>query len=372
MIRIGIVLLVPAVLFAACGTKENGEGGGAAGGIPARLGEAYDRGLDFLRAAGSEGHYGDPGITAIAASAFLSRPGGVRPGDREFVDGLLAHVLGFQKENGGIYSEGLANYTSCAAVMALKAADRPEYADAVRKAVDFIMTLQTAEGGIGYSDKTPGWADLSNTQYALESLRAAGVPADAPVFSKALQFLQRVQNRSESNNVDYKLEDGRIVVSLDDGGGFYSPTESKADMVEVGDGKWAFRSYGSMTYALLKCYLLAGLPKNDPRVRDAVKWIGNHYTLSENPGFDTAKTPDAGQQGLYYYYLTMARALTLLGEAKVKDADGIEHDWKAEMRDRLRAMQRKDGSWANPKDRWMEGHPVLATSFALGAFSCCI
>jgi squalene-hopene/tetraprenyl-beta-curcumene cyclase len=238
--------------------------------------------------------------------------------------------------------------------------------------VDFIMTLQTAEGGIGYSDKTPGWADLSNTQYALESLRAAGVPADAPVFSKALQFLQRVQNRSESNNVDYKLEDGRIVVSLDDGGGFYSPTESKADMVEVGDGKWAFRSYGSMTYALLKCYLLAGLPKNDPRVRDAVKWIGNHYTLSENPGFDTAKTPDAGQQGLYYYYLTMARALTLLGEAKVKDADGIEHDWKAEMRDRLRAMQRKDGSWANPKDRWMEGHPVLATSFALGAFSCCI
>ncbi len=369
-----LALFALALGFAACGEKEPLVRPGPGPEVrpaSARVLEAYDRGLDYLKVAAEGGRLGDPGLAGLAAGAFLHRPGGLRPQDKPFVDGLLADLLKFQKDNGGIYDQGLANYTTCVAIMALKAAGGPAHEAAVAKAVAFLRTLQTAEGGIGYSDKTPGWADLSNTQFALESLRVAGVQASDPIYSKALQFLQRVQNRSESNNVSYRLEDGRIVASTDDGGAFYSPTESKAEMVELSDGRFAFRSYGSMTYALLKCYLLAGLPKDDPRVKDTAKWIGNNFTLEENPGFDTAKDPDAGQQGLFYYYLTLAKALDLYGEEKVRDADGIEHAWRAELRETLLGRQGKDGSWKNERDRWMEGEPAVATSFALVALSYC-
>lgn len=361
--------LLPALF--ACGPGENPapvpRGGGDAG-LPA----GYDAGLDFLRRAATDGNFRDPGLTALAAGAFLSRPGGVREDDRGFVDGLLSYVAGFQKEDGGIYDKGLANYTTCAAVMALTSTGTGEYGEAVEKAAAFLKTLQTESGGIGYSDKHPGDADLSNTQFAIESLRAAGLEPNDQVFSKALQFLQRVQNRSESNDFRYEMEGGRIVTAMDDGGAFYKPGESKAGLVELPDGRLAFRSYGSMTYALLKCYLLAGLPGDDPRVEATVKWIRNHYTLEENPGFDEAKAPGAAQQGLFYYYFTMAKALDLLGVDSITDADGLERAWRKELREKLASLQQEDGSWVNEKaDRWMEGNPVLATCYALSALSYC-
>ncbi len=60
-----------------------------------------------------------------------------------------------------------------------------------------------------------------------------------------------------------------------------------------------------MTYAGLKSMIYAGLTPDDPRVKAACDYIKNHYTLDENPGL--------GQQGLYYYYHTFAKAMALLG-----------------------------------------------------------
>ncbi|MHC4472510.1 MAG: prenyltransferase/squalene oxidase repeat-containing protein [Planctomycetota bacterium] len=363
---LAISLVVVLIGFACSGDDRTHQ---AAGGGGAAL-EVYDSGLDFLRAAGKEGNYVDPGLTALAVTPFLGRPGGMREGDREFVEGCLDFVAGFAKEDGGIYAQGLANYTTCAAVMALVAADDDRHAKAVKNAVAFIRTLQTESGGIGYSDKNPGKPDLSNTQFAIESLRAAGVPKEDATFSEALKFLQSVQNRSESNPATYKLDDGRIVAIADDGGAFYKPGESKAGVRELPDGRVQFRSYGSMTYALLKCYLLAGLPAEDPRVQAAVRWISKNFTVDENPGFEVSKDPKAAQQGYYYYLFTMAKALSLLGEKTITDADGTEHDWRAELREALVSRQKEDGSWVNEEEeRWMEGNPVLATSYALIALS---
>ncbi len=366
-----IALLVLALLLVGCG-----DGGSTPRKVDAKVAPeiltAYDRALDFLREAAPKGHFQDPGLTALAAATFFERPGGLREDDREFVTGLTDYILSFQKKDGGIYHQGLANYTTCASIMALAGIEDPACKEAVARAADFLKTLQTPSGGIGYSDKNPGEADLSNTQFAIESLRLAGVKPDDPVVSETLRFLQSVQNRSESNNAVYELEDGRIVAVADDGGAYYKPGESKAGMRELPDGRVELRSYGSMTYARLTCYRLAGLPAEYPRVKPAVTWVRTHYTIDENPGFQDAKNPNASLQGLYYYYFTMAKALDLLDTEVVKDVDGLEHEWKMELSERLASLQREDGSWLNDRsERWMEGNPVIATSYALIALSRC-
>jgi hypothetical protein len=59
-----------------------------------------------------------------------------------------------------------------------------------------------------------------------------------------------------------------------DGGGFYSPGstagEAKAGFVTLPDGKKIRRSYGSMSYALLKSYAFCKIDRRDPRVRALV------------------------------------------------------------------------------------------------------
>ncbi len=349
---------------------------------------AYDRGLGFLRGKAVEGRWGppgkaDPGVTALVATAFLERPGGVGEKDRGLVDGAVAWLRSMQKPDGGIYDQGNANYTTSLAVQALVLHGKEGDREAVDRALGFLRKMQFWEeggegrvvakddlryGGMGYGSD-PTKPDLSNTQFALDSLRAAGVPESDPAFQRALAFLRRVQNRKENETGGEKAEwtgkDGKVYVRSSDGGAGYAPFDSKAGGFARPDGKLEVRSYGSMTYALLKCYVFAGLKPADPAVSDAVKWIRANYTWEENPGFPD---PKLGQQGLYYYFATAARALALLGEdAAGPGPDGKPRDWRADLAARLLALQKPDGSWVNLNDRWMEGLPEVSTAFALKA-----
>src|SRR4030088_2135231 len=104
-----------------------------------------------------------------------------------------------------------------------------------------------------------------------------------------------------------------------------------------------------MTYAGRKSMISAGLTADDPRVKAAYTYITRHYSLDENPGL--------GQQGLYYYYHTFAKALAMLDTPTLTDAAGRAHDWRAELVDALASRQNPDGSWVNRADRFMEGDP---------------
>ena len=64
----------------------------------------------------------------------------------------------------------------------------------------------------------------------------------------------------------------------------------------------ALRSYGSISYAGMMSFAYARVEKDDDRVRAVIDWLGSNYTLDENPGM--------GQEGLYYYYHLMAKALS--------------------------------------------------------------
>ncbi|MCH2103140.1 MAG: hypothetical protein MK297_03900 [Planctomycetes bacterium] len=349
---------------------------------------AMRRGAGFLvMLSDGEGRWGPPegpdaGITAMALGGLLCVPEPRPRGIQAAIDKGVAWLASLQDKDGSIHDGKLKNYITSASVMAMSRAGRNEDAPRIAKARDFLLVLQSDEGegysegdlyygGIGYGgDERP---DLSNLQMALEALAAAGVEKGDPAYQRALKFLERTQNRSESN--DTKIErDGATIRSGDDGGAGYAPADSKAGFVTLADGTKVPRSYGSMTYALLKGLIFAGLPKDDPRMEAAWGWIQAHYTLDVNPGFEESDDPTAGYQGLFYYYLTMARALDLYGSETITDPEGTQHAWRAQLCGRLLSLQSsEDGSWINKNSpRWWEGNPLLATSYALLALDAAL
>src|SRR5205823_9082494 len=133
-----------------------------------------------------------------------------------------------------------------------------------------------------------------------EALHDSGLKPDDPAMKAALKFITRMQNLSETNDQKW---------AGNDGGGIYTPAnngESKAGEYTGPDGKRMLRSYGSMTYAMLKSYIYAGLTKDDPRVKAAWDWVTKNWTLDENPGMRLG-TPTAAKQGYFYYFHTLDR-----------------------------------------------------------------
>jgi squalene-hopene/tetraprenyl-beta-curcumene cyclase len=145
------------------------------------------------------------------------------------------------------------------------------------------------------------------------------------------------------------------------------------------NGKSVPRSYGSMTYALLKSYTLAGVQGDDPRVQAAIDWIRRNWTLAVNPGADPALGPKVQYQGLFYYYMVLAQALDAAKAGTIDTVvvtDGKETivpvDWRQALRSHLESIQRPDGTWRNGENsRWMEGLELLCTCYAMAALERC-
>jgi squalene-hopene cyclase-like protein len=341
----------------------------------------YERGIDFL--VGEIGESGmweffgqpEPGISALAVRALL---GSSRAEIRAKAIPILDALVALQQKDGSIHGGRLPVYVTSVAIGALSAGGRVADQPVIAKASDYLRAVQT-DGGEGYSESDKFYGgigygndlrpDLSNLQYALQALHDGGAKSDDPAFQRALKFLERSQNLREVNPGTYHNGgDDRPVRSGDDGGGVYFPGNSMAGYQTQPDGTLVARSYGSMTYALLKCYIFAGLDASDARVAAALSWIERHWTLEVNPGFDTLRDPRVSSQGLYYYYLSLAQALQLSGKKTVITPDGVEHDWRREVQLKFAELQRQDGSWINElAPRWWEGNPVLCTAYALDA-----
>ena len=197
-------------------------------------------------------------------------------------------------------------------------------------------------------------------------MRDAGVPSDDPAFQRALVFLSRVQMHDDINDMPYadKSKQGGFIYATSQNKDTVGSGQSFAGEVEesLDDGTRVsrLRAYGSMTYAGFKSLIYAKLRENDPRVRAAQEWISRNYTLEENPGL--------GTDGMYYYYLTFARALDAFGQERIPVQSGQNsemRDWANDLIDRLAVLQNEDGSFRSVDDRWMENDPVLITAYAL-------
>jgi squalene-hopene/tetraprenyl-beta-curcumene cyclase len=338
--------------------------------------QAVDKAIQFLTTKGqaADGSFtapAGPGVTAIAVTAILSH--GRSPQDPVVAKGLK-YLEKFIQPDGGIYEPKnfYKNYETSLGLMAFSAANKSgkseQYAKIVKNAEKFLKEIQWDErqshdqasafyGGAGYGKhKRP---DLSNTQFLMDALKAAGAGPDDPAVKKALVFVSRCQNlETEHNTTPFAAKNP-------DGGFYYTPAAGGTSQAGDALPNGGLRSYGSMTYAGLKSMIYAGVGPKDARVKAAVKWIQEHYDLKSNPGM--AKP----EEGLYYYYHTFAKALAALGEPALIDAKGAKHDWRHDLTAELISRQKADGSWSNDADRWMEGDPNLVTAYSLLALSYC-
>jgi squalene-hopene/tetraprenyl-beta-curcumene cyclase len=331
--------------------------------------DVRDKAIAFLeKSQSADGSYSSklagPGVTALVVAGLLRN--GVSPSD-PVIEKALKAMQKSVKDNGGIYDKGLANYTTSVAVMAFTEANKDgKYNSIIKNAAAYLRKLQYGEnlkeddpkfGGAGYDDKSR--PDLSNTQYLIDALIAAGVPKDDPALQKALKFISRCQNLpGETNDQPFAKK-----TTEDDRGGLtYTPIDPDDSKHKTPEG--GLRSLGAMTYAGLKSFLYAGVGKDDPRVKGAIGWIRKHYTLKENPGL--------GNAGLYYYYHTFGKAMTALGEDEFSDAAGKKHDWRKDLFEAIKERQNAEGSFTNKGDRvFGEGDANLATAFALLSLSYC-
>ncbi len=313
---------------------------------------------------GSYHREADPGVTALVTTALLRQ--GVSADDATMARSL-EYLSSYVHDDGGIYRAGTfyANYETSLGLMCFAAANKDgRYDRLIANAKRFLTRAQWDEsegkhlddveyGGAGYGKhKRP---DLSNTQFMIDALIAAGDDANSEAIQRALIFVSRCQNLASQHNTT------PMAAKNPDGGFYYTAAAGGVSEAGVDERTGGLRSYGSMTYAGLKSLIYAGLTSADPRVQAATAWIAQHYDLEANPGM--------GDAGLYYYYHTFAKCLNALGQPVFTDKLGTQHDWRQELIRALAARQRANGSWVNDNERWMEGDANLATGYALLALS---
>jgi squalene-hopene/tetraprenyl-beta-curcumene cyclase len=340
---------------------------------------AIDKGLKYLKSkqdpAGFFGSGDHTAFTSLAAMAIMGDPsirGKVMP---EEAQKAYAWLLSCQKPDGGIYITALPNYNTSLGVTALTlAGPEQKYKDAILKARRFVIGIQTDEGepgkndhpldgGLGYGNKSTtnkASSDMSNTHFALEALYySQRYLQDDPTaknepqlnYSAAIEFVSRCQNLSATNKSTWVSDDAK-----NKGGFIYKPGESKvAQPDDLGDGKTALRSYASMGYAGLLSLIYADVSPKDQRVVAVKEWLAKNYSVKENPGI--------GDEGLYYYYHTMAKCLNTAQIHFIETPDGKQINWRADLAKQLFNLQKEDGSWASENGRWMEKDPVLVTAY---------
>jgi len=306
--------------------------------------------------------------------------------DKPIAD-AVKFILSKRQPDGGIYDRVLPSYNTSICLSALARVNTPDARAAIKPAQDFLRSLQFGEGAIEYEGLADsarvvdashayyggfgyghsGRPDLSNTAFVLQGLHDSGVEGSDPAFQRAIVFLQRVQMLGSANDMPYAKgsKQGGFIYSTSEGKDKVGTGQSYGGTIEEtlddGTNVSRLRSYGSMTYAGFKSYLYAGLKRDDPRVAAAHEWIRRNYTLDENP--------NVGLEGVYYYYVTFARAMHAWGEARLdaigKDGSTSEHEWAEELVAKLASLQKPDGSFTTFKDRWMESDPVLVAAYAL-------
>ena len=350
------------VLFAPLAAGQRASSGGLSAAVKQDMMKSLERGAAYLRqqqrADGTwENH---AGITAVATAALLKQTGVSREKQLEAVGKTLDAIAKLAKPDGGIYESSIPHYITAVNIMALAAGGRPQDKPLIEKGRRYLAEHIWDEGegikptdkwygGIGYGGSNPDRrADIISLEYALRAMKESELPSNDAAWEKAIKFLQRTQNSSETNDQGWASNDGGFVYYP----GFSYNTEGGT------------KSYGSATYAGVMSYAWANVKKSDARVQAVMKWVRDNYTLDENPGM--------GQKTVYYYYLVFAKALQAFGEPTIVDAKGRTHDWREDLGKKLIGLQHPDGYWVNTDKAELQDNKVLVTAFSMQALEAAL
>ncbi|MCL1856060.1 MAG: terpene cyclase/mutase family protein [Kiritimatiellaeota bacterium] len=371
----GYIMLAYLALAAGCGKPEEAASVEPVAAAAAVTVSAESRGLAWLAAQQREdGLFSSeeyPAMTALAMQALAAS------GDAQYapnVDRAVAAILRYVQPDGGIYKDipgrkggGLSSYNTSICMTALASLKRPDLTPVLLNARAFIAGTQELEdaifkGGFGY-DRAQGraYADITNTSFALEAMHATAALEDNRPASQgrvdidwdaALAFLEGVQNGADTGEENA-------------GGFFYTHNDpkggSQTNSVATADGETEqrviLRSYGSVTYEGMLAMIYCQLDRTDPRVVSALDWATRYWTLDENS--------KNGDQGLYFYYNVLARALAAAKVPVLKSPTLGDIHWQAALTQKLHSLQHPDGYWVNDHARFMENDPILVTAYTL-------
>ncbi|MCP5277092.1 MAG: terpene cyclase/mutase family protein [Thiobacillus sp.] len=340
---------------------------------------AIGKGLTWLANKQQPGGYWaqteHPALTAMILTAFQGDPSGFYKRKYEQniklgYDYLVSNV----KPDGSIYVKDLPNYNTALSMLAFVVANNAAYEPILKNGRKFLISQQDdfgnkgmgdhpLDGGMGYSGSYQH-SDINNTTTALEALYytrylksdVANDPEAKDLNWKAVtQFISRTQNLQGTNDQPWASNDAQ-----NKGGFIYFPENSMAGQDTLPDGKVVYRSYGSASYNGLLSLTYSQVDVKDPRVKGVLEWINRNFNLEENPGM--------GQAGLFFYYHTLAKGLSVAGIDKLPLKNGQSVKWRPALAKRLLDLQGSDGSWINHQNgRFWERDPHLATTHAVTA-----
>ncbi|HEV3171080.1 MAG TPA: prenyltransferase/squalene oxidase repeat-containing protein [Actinocrinis sp.] len=275
-------------------------------------------------------------------------------------------------------------------------------------AVDYLRRNQRHgsldHGGIGHGMVAPAptpqdphatftrtFAMISPTSMAAEGMRRAGVLPGDPFLTGVIEYVRSCQNDLGVNTrpdvLDYLAGNG---FQLSGDGGIVSTLENlrrPPGWTRRADADPVVAS-GISTCQGLTAYLRSGLSPDAPEAAAALRWIRDHYSVTEHAGFADVMhagqrplwptehggfrqtdSDDMTQAGWYLYVFSLAQALDGAGVEVIQTADGTRHACSAELGAALRAAQSPEGCWTNPNPRWLEFDAVLSTAFALSTIN---
>jgi squalene-hopene/tetraprenyl-beta-curcumene cyclase len=285
--------------------------------------------------------------------------------------------------DGGQFGLSYPVYSAALVTRFLSLADRERHreardvwlADLRRRQLDESLGWSpddAAYGGWGYCHSIPKKpkpgdfvpqlleSNLSATVFALDALRAAGVPMSDPAYRRALVFVRRCQNFADNPEPsDPAFDDGGFHFIYDD------PARNKPGPADRDlHGRTRFRSYGSTTADGYRALKDCGLGDDHPRARAALAWLRSHIDGAGHVGdYPPERAGDRAALDFYFAW-SMAQVLPDVPSE-------LARQWALALVAGLCERQHPDGYWSNPNKAVREDDPLLATALAVATLQRC-
>ncbi len=234
------------------------------------------------------------GVSALVTLALLQS--GVDP-ESPSMSRALRHLA--ERELDMVYTVSLQTMAFCAA-------NPTRYAAHIERNAKWLAEQQEAHGGWGYGNHRGG-GDPSNSQFALLALHEAQrtgtrlSPAEwKQIFDKARTYWETLQNQDGS--FSYNGQSTGLGSMTCAGIASLIIVGSQFDQLEASSGN--------------EIACCGGQIENEDRIRRALKWMGDNFSVKSNPG--------ANAFHLYYLY-ALERAGRMTGNRFIG-----KHDWYRE------------------------------------------